>query len=68
MTARARGDVVIVRAYTTVSRRGGSLVLLHVHARIRDLCQITRLIDVLEMFDSEDHAFRAVGGSLPAMS
>jgi anti-sigma B factor antagonist len=55
------GDVV--RAYTTVSREGGSLKLLNLTKRITDLLSITKLLTVFETFDSEDEAVRSFSAS-----
>jgi len=46
----------IVRTYTTVSRQGGKLKLLHLTKRIQDLLAITKLLTVFETFDSEPEA------------
>ena len=46
----------VVRAYTTVSRQGGSLKLLSLTKRITDLLSITKLLTVFETFDSEKEA------------
>ena len=49
----------VVRAYTTVSRQGGSLKLLNLTKRITDLLSITRLLTVFETFDSEMDAVQS---------
>jgi anti-sigma B factor antagonist len=49
----------IVRCYTTVSRKGGRLKLIHLTKKIRDLLSITKLLTVFETFDSEDEAVRS---------
>jgi len=46
----------IVRTYTTVSRQGGKLKLVHLTKRITDLLMITKLLTVFETFDSESEA------------
>ena len=46
----------IVRTYTTVSRQGGSLKLLHLTKRITDLLAITKLLTVFETYDTEKEA------------
>lgn len=53
----------IVRTYTTVSRQGGSLKLLHLTKRIQDLLSITKLLTVFETFDSEGEAIRSFSAS-----
>ncbi len=49
----------IVRTYTTVSRQGGNLKLLHLTKRIQDLLSITKLLTVFETFDTEKDAVRS---------
>jgi anti-sigma B factor antagonist len=49
----------IVRTYTTVSRQGGKLKLLHLTKRIQDLLSITKLLTVFETFDSEQEALKS---------
>ncbi len=56
----------IVRAYTTVMRKGGRLALVHVRPRMRHLLHTTKLDAVFEIFDAEDAAVLGFGGSLPA--
>src|ERR1700758_5468384 len=53
----------IVRTYTTVSRQGGSLKLLNLTKRITDLLALTKLLTVLETFDSEEEAVRSFSAS-----
>ena len=53
----------VVRAYTTVSRQGGSLKLLSLTKRITDLLSITKLLTVFDTFDSEDEAVRSFSAS-----
>ena len=49
----------IVGSYTTLSRVGGSLKLLHLTKRIHDLLAITKLLTVFETFTTEDEAVRS---------
>jgi anti-sigma B factor antagonist len=49
----------IVRTYTTVSRQGGQLKLVHLTKRITDLLMITKLLTVFETFDSEPEALKS---------
>ena len=49
----------IVRTYTTVSRQGGQLKLVHLTNRITDLLSITKLLTVFETFDSEPEALKS---------
>ena len=53
----------VVRAYTTVSRQGGSLKLLNLTKRITDLLSITKLLTVFETFESENDAVRSFSTS-----
>ena len=53
----------VVRAYTTVSRQGGSLKLLNLTKRITDLLSITKLLTVFDTFDAEDEAVRSFAAS-----
>ena len=53
----------IVRTYTTVSRQGGSLKLLHLTKRIADLLSITKLLTVFESFEAEADAVRSFSAS-----
>ena len=53
----------VVRAYTTVSRQGGSLKLLGLTKRITDLLSITKLLTVFETFDTENDAVRSFSAS-----
>jgi anti-sigma B factor antagonist len=53
----------VVRAYTTVSRQGGSLKLLNLTKRITDLLSITKLLTVFDTFDAEDEAIRSFSAS-----
>ncbi len=43
----------IVQCYTTVTKNGGSLKLLAVTKRIKDLLSITKLLTVFECHDTE---------------
>ena len=53
----------IVRTYTTVSRQGGSMKLLNLTKRIKDLLSITKLLTVFETFDSESEAVQSFPAS-----
>ena len=46
----------LVSAFTTVSNNGGSLKLLNLTKRVRDLLQITKLYTVFEVFNDEASA------------
>ena len=49
----------VVRTYTTVSRQGGQLKLVHLTKRITDLLMITKLLTVFETFDTEKEALES---------
>lgn len=46
----------LVQGYTTAVRRGGTIKLVHVSKRFRELLAVTKLNHVLEAFESEDEA------------
>ena len=46
----------LLQGYTTAVRRGGTIKLLHVSRRFRELLAVTKLDRVLEAFESEDEA------------
>jgi anti-sigma B factor antagonist len=52
----------IVQSYTTVTNQGGSLKLLNVTRRLRDLLAITKLITVFDTFDNEAEAITSFSG------
>jgi anti-sigma B factor antagonist len=49
----------IVRCYTTVSRKGGKLKLLHLTKKIQDLLAITKLLTVFETYENEEEAIKS---------
>ena len=51
----------IIRAYTSVTRKGGTLKLLNVTARVHELLMITRLSSVFDQFDAEAEAVKSFG-------
>jgi len=50
-----------IRAFNTVARRGGRLVLLHVHSRVRAVLDTEGLSRLIQVFDSEEDAVRGFG-------
>jgi anti-sigma B factor antagonist len=46
----------IVRTFTTVKHQGGTLKLVNLTKRIKDLLTITKLLTVFETYDSEAEA------------
>ncbi len=55
-TCDSSGIGELVAAYTTVKNRGGELKLCELPAKVSDVLQITQLITVFEIHDSEDEA------------
>ena len=53
------GNGEMVRSYTSVSRRGGTLKFLNLTKRISDLWSITKLLIVFETFESESDAVKS---------
>jgi anti-sigma B factor antagonist len=51
----------LVQAYATTKTKGGSLKLLRLTKRIKDLLAITKLATVFESFDSEADAIASFG-------
>ncbi len=51
----------IIRSYTSVTRKGGTLKLLNVTARVHELLVITRLLSVFDLFDAEAEAVKSFG-------
>ncbi len=54
----------IVQAYATTAKNGGTLKLLNVTKRIKDLLSITKLLTVFETFDSEPEAVKSFGATV----
>jgi anti-sigma B factor antagonist len=46
----------VVQSYTTVTNQGGTLKLVNVTKRIKDLLAITKLLTVFDTFDNEAEA------------
>jgi anti-sigma B factor antagonist len=55
------GLAEMVSAQASVTRRNGSIRLLHVQDRVRDLLQMTRLDRIFESFDNEAAAVLSFG-------
>jgi anti-sigma B factor antagonist len=49
----------IVHCYATVKNQGGSLKLLNVTKRLKDLLSITKLLTVFDTFDNEAEAVKS---------
>jgi anti-sigma B factor antagonist len=46
----------MVACYTTVTKRGGHLKLMHLSPKINDILQVTQLITVFDVFEDEREA------------
>jgi len=53
------GLAEVVKSFTEVQKRGGSLRLCSAHKRILKLLKITRLSDVIPSFESEEEAVKS---------
>jgi anti-sigma B factor antagonist len=53
----------IIRAYTSTTRKGGSLKLLKVPKSIHQLLMITRLLTIFDLFDDEAQAVKSFGAA-----
>jgi anti-sigma B factor antagonist len=49
----------LVRAYTTMRKRGAEVKLLNLTKRIHDLLELTKLYTVFDVYEDEDSAIRA---------
>jgi len=58
-TIDSSGVGELVSGFTTVTNRGGKLKLLNPPLRVSNILQITQLITVFEVFESEDEAVRS---------
>ncbi len=58
-TIDSSGVGELVSAYTTATNRGAKLRLANLPSKVSDILQITQLITVFDVFDSEDEAVRS---------
>lgn len=58
-TIDSSGVGELVSAFTTVANRGGKLKLVNLPPKVNDILQITQLITVFEVFESEDEAIQS---------
>jgi anti-sigma B factor antagonist len=58
-TIDSSGVGELVSAYTTVTNRGGKLKLVNMPPKVSDILQITQLITVFEVFETEDEAVKS---------
>ncbi|MFQ5696426.1 MAG: STAS domain-containing protein [Terriglobia bacterium] len=54
----SQGIQSLVRAVTSVEKRGGKLKLLKLTPRVREVLDLTRLLSVVEAFEDEEAALR----------
>ena len=53
----------LLRAYAHVKKRNGDLRLVHVSPRVHSVLETTKLITVLQVFDSEEKALASFGAA-----
>ena len=58
----SRGIKTLVRAFITMQKRDGQLKLMKPPPRIRQVLEITRLLQVFEVFEDEESARNSFGG------
>ena len=58
----SRGIKALVRAFITMQKRDGQLKLMKPSPRIRQVLEITRLLQVFEVFEDEESARNSFGG------
>lgn len=58
-TIDSSGVGELVSAYTTATNRSAKLRLANLPSKVSDILQITQLITVFDVFDSEDEAVRS---------
>ncbi len=56
----------LVGAYTTATNQGGSLKLLHLQGKMKDLMQITKLHTIFSSYEDEKAAVASFGASAKA--
>jgi anti-sigma B factor antagonist len=56
----------LVGAYTTATNQGGSVKLLNMQGKMKDLMQITKLHTIFSAFDNEQAAVSSFGNSAVA--
>jgi len=54
----------LVQSYVTAKNQGGSLRLLRLTKRLKDLMTITKLANIFESFDSESEAIASFGAGV----
>ena len=49
----------VVRSYTSLKKEGGSVKIINLTNKVRDLLSVTKLITVFETFEDEDKAIES---------
>ncbi|MBN2345472.1 MAG: STAS domain-containing protein [Candidatus Aminicenantes bacterium] len=49
----------VVRSYTTLKKEGGTVKILNLSNKVKDLMTVTKLITVFEAFDDENEAVKS---------
>jgi anti-sigma B factor antagonist len=62
-TIDSSGVGELVSAYATATNRGAKLKLANLPAKVSDILQITQLITVFEVYDTEDEAIASFSAS-----
>lgn len=55
----SRGLKALVQGYTSLEKRGGTLKLLRVSPRVREVLDYTHLLTVIQAFDDEEAAVKS---------
>ena len=56
----------LVGVYTTAANQGGSVKLLHLQGKMKDLMQVTKLHTIFPAFENEQEAVSSFGASATA--
>jgi anti-sigma B factor antagonist len=56
----------LVGKYTTATNQGGSIKLLHLQGKMKDLLQITKLHTIFPIFEDENEAVASFGATASA--
>ena len=56
----------LVGAYTTATNQGGSVKLLHLQSKMKDLMQVTKLHTIFPTFEDEQQAVQSFGSAATA--
>lgn len=56
----------LVRTFVALNKRGGRMTMVGLTRRVRDLLTMTRLLTIMEAFESESEAIASFGGASPS--